>query len=240
MKGRRERLYEWDDKSIQWYKNAVEYRSFHQDVAEMVLSRLPEHPRVCDIGCGIGALTRHLAPKCRSVLAMDLNPKPLEHLKRELEKRGITNVQVTADDFEKAEAPEEKYDAAIFCLAGGVRVFIEAGKKWSDKLFFIENATDKRSFSSVGERSKEVYYNEDIDYLKTSGLKFEYKFFTAPFGQVFRDRDDAIAFMRHYDKGENDSDITAFLNANLIKIDHPEFPLYLPNEKPLVLIEVDV
>ena len=181
------------------------------------------------------------APK-KLLIVTDSNVEPLyaDEVKRELEKRGITNVQVTADDFEKAEAPEEKYDAAIFCLAGGVRVFIEAGKKWSDKLFFIENATDKRSFSSVGERSKEVYYNEDIDYLKTSGLKFEYKFFTAPFGQVFRDRDDAIAFMRHYDKGENDSDITAFLNANLIKIDHPEFPLYLPNEKPLVLIEVDV
>lgn len=240
MKGRRERLYEWDDKSIQWYKNAVEYRSFHSDVADMVLKRLPEMPKVCDIGCGIGALTKHLAPRCGKVLAMDLNPKPLEHLKGELEKRGITNVQVMADDFEKAQVPRVKYDAAVFCLAGGVRVFIEAGKKWSDKLFFIENATDRRSFSSVGERSKEVYYNEDIAYLKTSGLKFEYQFFTAPFGQVFRDRDDAVAFMHHYDKGENDGDINTFLDENLIHIDNPEFPLYLPNEKPLVLIEVDI
>ena len=240
MSSKRERLYSWDDKSMSWYINAVNYRSFHSDVAEMMLKKLPPRPRVCDIGCGIGALTRHLAPRCESVLAMDLNPKPIAYLNGELQRHHVTNVRAVTDDFEKAAPPEKKYDAAVFCLAGGVSVFLELGKSWADRLFFVENATDKRSFSSVGKRGKEIYYNEDLELLKSSGLKFEHTFFTAPFVQVFRDLQDAMMFMRHYDKGENDEEINAFLDEHLEKINHPEFSLYLPNEKPLIMLYVEL
>ena len=33
MSSGRERLYAWDDKSLKWYVNAVEYGSFHRVVA---------------------------------------------------------------------------------------------------------------------------------------------------------------------------------------------------------------
>lgn len=239
MSSRRERLYSWDDKSMQWYINAVNYQSFHSVAAEMILKALPENPAVCDIGCGVGALTMHLAPHCRNVLAMDLNSKPLFYLEEEMARRGHTNVDVVCGDFDDTGAPKEKYDAAIFCLAGSVPDFLGRGFMWANKVFFIENATDKRSFSAVGKREKEMYCNEDIKYLERIGAKFKAEFFTAPFGQVFVDREDAENFMRHYDKFESEGDIQEFLDSKLVEIDHTEFSLYMPNEKPLVLIEVE-
>lgn len=239
MSSRRERLYSWDDKSMQWYINAVNYQSFHSVAAEMILKELPENPTVCDIGCGVGALTMHLAPRCRNVLAMDLNSKPLFYLEEEMARRGYTNVDVVCGDFDDTGAPKEKYDAAIFCLAGSVPDFLGRGFMWAEKVFFIENATDKRSFSAVGKREKEMYCNEDIKYLERVGVKYKAEFFTAPFGQVFVDREDAENFMRHYDKFESEADIGEFLDSKLVEIDHPTFSLYMPNEKPLVLIEAE-
>lgn len=239
MSSGRERLYSWDEKSMAWYINAVNYQSFHSVVSEMILSKLPENPVVCDIGCGVGALTMHLAPKCKNVLAMDLNSKPLVYLEEEMLRRGHNNVEVVCGDFDDTGAPEEKYDAAIFCLAGGVPNFLGRGLMWADKVFFVENATDKRSFSSRGKREKEMYCNEDMAYLDRIGVKYKATFFTAPFGQVFVDRKDAEDFMHHYDKFESEADIQEFLDKKLVHIDHPQFSLYMPNEKPLVLFEIE-
>lgn len=238
MSSKRERLYAWDKKSMQWYENAVDYRSFHTDAAEMILAGLPEAPSVCDIGCGIGALALPLAEKCSRVLAMDLNPVPLAVLERRAAAHGLANITAVADDFETAEPPKKRFDAAVFCLAGGVPAFLDKGFLWADKLFFIENATRTRSFSSVGSQAKEMYCHEDLSYLKERGVRFTYRFFTAPFGQVFVDRADAEDFMHHYDKGETEEDIRHFLDEHLQPVCHPGYSLFLPNEKPLLFIEI--
>lgn len=235
MSSRRERLYSWDDKSMKWYINAVEYESFHSVVAEKMKSILKETSRIVDVGCGIGALVRYLAPAFEHVTAIDLNQKPIDYLKS-LEYK---NVETICGDFDSLPVPQQKYDAAVFCLAGGVKDFIDKGFMWADKLFFVENATTLRSFSSVGERKKEMYYNEDIDYLTSKKANFRYEFFSAPFGQVFYDRADAEAFMRHYDKAETDEDIERFLDERLVSIEHEKYTLYMENIKPLIMIEVE-
>ena len=238
MRSKRERLYAWDKKSMQWYENAVNYRSFHTDAVKMILADLPEAPSVCDIGCGIGALALPLAEKCSRVLAMDLNPIPIAALERRAAARGFSNITAVTADFETADPPSKRFDAAVFCLAGGVPTFLEKGFLWADKLFFIENATKNRSFSSVGSQTKEVYYHEDLEYLTEMGCSFTHRFFTAPFGQVFVDRADAEAFMHHYDKGETEEDIQRFLDEHLQPVSEPGYSLFLPNEKPLLFIEI--
>ena len=238
MSSGRERLYAWDDKSMQWYCNAVEYRSFHREVADYMLEDLPKNPTVCDVGCGIGALTLQLAGRCRHITALDLNAKPTAYLRRLAAERGLKDIDVITGDFLQMEAPAEKYDGLVLCLAGGVERFLSAASAWSDTLFFVENATNHRSFSSVGRQTKEMYYNEDLKLLQSMGIRHSYRFFNAPFGQVFTDRADAEAFMHHYNKGESEASIQAALEARLQPLNHPKYKLFMPNEKPLLMITI--
>jgi len=203
-----------------------------------MLEDLPEKPSVCDVGCGIGALTLQLAPSCSRITALDLNPKPVACLAETLSRENIQNVTALAGDFLTLPEPEKPFDGAVFCLAGGVETFLETGFRWADTLFFVENATSQRSFSSVGRQNKETYFNEDLNLLKQMGVPHSYRFFNAPFGQVFTDRADAEAFMHHYNKGESEESIQAALNARLEALDHPDFKFYMPNEKPLLMITI--
>ena len=234
----RERLYAWGPDALRWYKNAVSYRSFHKEVAEYMLEDLPVLPSVVDVGCGIGALAMWLAPRCSRVTALDLNPVPVDSLRQEIARTGLDKVEALVCDFLSAPPPREKYDGAVFCLAGGTDAFLETGMRWADTLFFVENATSQRSFSSVGAQTKETYFSDDLEHLEKLGVPFSYRFFTAPFGQVFTDQADAEAFMRHYNPDEPESSIRASLEARLRPLDHPVFSLFLPNEKPLLMITV--
>ena len=232
----KERLYSWSENTIRWYSNAVSFRSFHREVAEYRLKDLPPSPSVVDGGCGIGALVMHLAPHCGRLAAMDLNPAAISYLRKQLNRRGLSRVETIAGDFLTAAPPQNRFDGAVFCLAGGVDVFLDTGFQWADTLFFVENATNQRSFSSVGVQTKETYFNDDLNRLQELGIPHSYRFFTAPFGQVFTDRSDAEAFMRHYNPDESEASIQASLNARLQPLDHPLFNFYIPNEKPLLMI----
>lgn len=234
----KERLYSWGENTIRWYSNAISFRSFHSEVAKFMLEDLPSSPSVVDVGCGIGALVMHLAPHCGRLAAMDLNPAAIAYLRRQLNRRGLSRVETFADDFLSAAPPENKFDGAVFCLAGGVDIFLDTGFQWADTLFFVENATNQRSFSSVGVQTKETYFNDDLNRLQELGIPHSYRFFTAPFGQVFTDRSDAEAFMRHYNPDESEASVQASLNARLQPLDHPVFKFFIPNEKPLLMITV--
>lgn len=238
MSSGQERLYAWDDNCLQWYAHAVEYRSFHQEVAEFMRQDLPSRPSLCDVGCGIGALTLQLAPHCRHITAIDLHPKPISYLQEQAAARGLANISAYAEDFLTLPVPDEPYDGVVFCLAGGVEQFLEKGRQWGKTLFFVENATSQRSFSSVGAQTKETYFNHDLQLLTDLGIPHSYRFFTAPFGQVFTDRSDAEAFMHHYNPDEPEASIQAALKARLQPIDHPKFKLFMPNEKPLLMITI--
>ncbi len=234
----KERLYSWGENAIRWYSNAISYRSFHKEVAEYMLEDLPSSPSVVDVGCGIGALVMHLAPHCGRLTAMDLNPAAIAYLRKQLNRRGLSRVETRTDDFLSAPTPSERYDGAVFCLAGGVDMFLDTGFQWADTLFFVENATNQRSFSSVGVQTKETYFSDDLKRLQELGIPYSYRFFTAPFGQVFTDRSDAEAFMRHYNPEESEASVQASLSARLQPLDHPVFKFYIPNEKPLLMITV--
>ncbi len=240
MSSGRERLYAWDDKSLEWYVNAVEYGSFHRIVAEKMLKVLPEKPTVCDVGCGTGALALCLAEHCGNITAVDLNRKPIDYLKSTVRERGIENIRPICADFEFVENPREKYDAVVFCLAGGISHFYEKAEKWGNNLFFIENATNRRSFSMSGKTGKETYFMDDIKFLSDREEDFTADFFTAPFGQVFETREEAWNFMRHYDRDEPSDNIWHYLEEHLLEINSGKFRYYLPCDKKLVMLSIKI
>src|SRR5437867_2372810 len=86
-------------KSLDWYRAAHGIRS---DIEiQTVLSHLRLRPglHVLDMGCGVGRITLAMAPRVRSVTAVDISPKNIEVLRRHASERGLTNITARVSDM---------------------------------------------------------------------------------------------------------------------------------------------
>lgn len=70
-----------------------------------VLARATPATTVLDVGAGTGRQTLRLAPHVGRVIAVEPSPAMREFLTREVEKRGLTNVQIVPDRWQDAEVP---------------------------------------------------------------------------------------------------------------------------------------
>jgi SAM-dependent methyltransferase len=81
-----------------------------------LLSYLPTRcGRVLEVGCGHGAITRHLAPRAESVLAIDLSPGMI----RLAEKLSAAhpNLEYRVADVTTADLPEAGFDVVLSATA---------------------------------------------------------------------------------------------------------------------------
>ena len=62
-----------------------------------------------EIGAGSGVITSALSHRVRQVIAVEPDAVTAKKLRENLEKRGITNVQVVEKDFLEMELPKEPY-----------------------------------------------------------------------------------------------------------------------------------
>jgi len=76
---------------------------------------------VLEVGCGPGFFTvpaAHIVGEEGSVLALDVNPVAVEHVRRKIEEAGVTNARVIVADAARTELPEGGFDLAfVFGLA---------------------------------------------------------------------------------------------------------------------------
>ena len=86
-----------------WYGEELE-------VIDRVYRRLADS-RVLEVGCGDGNLTWKIAPRCRSLLACDMDPAAVALTARRLEELALTNVELRACG---AEAVTGSFDVVFF------------------------------------------------------------------------------------------------------------------------------
>ncbi|HEX3469520.1 MAG TPA: class I SAM-dependent methyltransferase [Candidatus Elarobacter sp.] len=111
-----ERLYAVSDDPWSFATSRYELDKYDDTVAALG----PHYPRALEIGCSVGVLTRLLAPRCGSLLAVDINERAL-HAARE---RCADLANVT---FARAVLPHD-YPPGRFDLV----VLSEVGYYWSD------------------------------------------------------------------------------------------------------------
>lgn len=70
-------------------------------------SNLKKRDTVIEIGAGSGVITGALAHRVRYIIAIEPDPATAEKLKKNLEKRQITNVDVIEQDFLDYRLPED-------------------------------------------------------------------------------------------------------------------------------------
>ncbi len=96
-----------------WDRLRAEVYGAHMGV-EALLALVPPEWTVADLGCGTGALAADLAPRVRSVVAVDQSAAMLRGARKRL--AGLPNVRIEEARLESLPLPDASCDAAIATL----------------------------------------------------------------------------------------------------------------------------
>ena len=237
-----EKLYTWSPEKISWYADACQYsgNDRNQKLASAVFDALPQSPCICDIGCGIGALSLEMQKKAEMVTAVDINGDALRYLQNLVKCGGYKNIEVLEGDFLELEPPSRKADCLVFCMAGGSH-FLEQAQRWTNSKVIIINEVSRRcSFASKPKISAKYDGGQQSSQLKEAGYKFEETVIETSFGQPFRNFEDAVRFLSCYDREGSREEIERMLSEQLEETGREDFPLYLPTDKKYYFYIVDM
>ena len=238
-----ERAFEWSADKIRWYCDASVYHRNDrtQKIAAALLGELPEKPRVCDVGCGVGFLSLELAKGAREVLSLELNENALAVLQREIQNRGVTNITPLRADFDEQSPVGEPFDGMVLCMFGGMFEYVALAEHWlsaQGKTFFITGTSKRRCFSANGVASSNDSLEDMRRYLADNGYSWSESLIPTSFGQPLASLEEARRFMRAYDKLSTDEEIAIDLKKRLIETGESEFPLYLPADKEYIMFTI--
>ncbi|MDO4812886.1 MAG: class I SAM-dependent methyltransferase [Eubacteriales bacterium] len=226
----------WTPDTVRFQKDAAEYGSYHQSLAAHVAAYLPPDARICDAGCGLGFLSRALAPHCAHVTAVDSEPLALDVLRKDTPE----NVEVFEGDVFML-SPDKHFDAMVFCFFGNMEeTLLLAKKHCRGKVIVIKRSWSHHRFSLSQEPLQKYTSDETEQFLRTRGISFTRENLTLDMGQPLRSKEDAVRFFTVYNRG-NEPSVISFKNieGRLQKTDDPVFPYYLPQEKPLGIFSFD-
>lgn len=221
----------WTPEIIRYLLAAAEHCQYYTELARRLAPYLSASDRVCDAGCGVGLLSQALLPYCREVVAADRSAAALEELRRRV--AGQPGLRLQLGDI-AALPPEEPYDAMVFCLFGGVEEALSlAARQCEGTVLLVRRDYTHHQFSSGGRLSGQTAADMEAA-LARRGIRCQTQRFTLEFGQPFRSLDDAEAFFRLYSRDGQIPD-RASLVRRLVDSGRADYPLYLPNPKPLCL-----
>lgn len=233
-------MFSWDAEKIRFLRDASEYSPFNDTLAVRAAACFSKEAHVCDAGCGLGYLSLALSALCARVTAVDTAPEALLVLRENLERRGVSNVAVwEADAF---SLPEDAFfDGMAFCFFGGTEEILHSVKAHCRKkaVLFKKNWATHR-FTAKETPLLRFTFSDTCKELAALHIPYESDSFALEMGQPFRSLSDAEAFFRLHDRTDGGESLTKeALHARLIETGSPEFPFYLPSERPVGMIVLD-
>lgn len=230
----------WYKDMVRFMRDASEYGTYNQELASLLSPNLTKEMRICDCGSGLGYLSLALAPYAGHVTSVEKNPDAAAVLRDNCRKFGIDNITSVCASLQEA-APEEKYDAMVYCFFGGIHEILAAAKEQCRGSVFIITRNYRTHRFSVGSHPTGSYgYRRASDVLTQLDIPFEEQIFELEFGQPFRCPEDARTFYEIYSKDEDKTAITdEFLAQKLISTGREDFPLYMPHRRKLAIIKFE-
>ena len=222
----------WTPDTVRFQRDAAQYGTYHKTLATHLAAYLPPDAHICDAGCGLGDLSRALAPYCKCVTAVDSSALALAVLRENRPE----NVEIREADIFTL-LPAGRYDAMIFCFFAAMDdALLLAKKHCRGKVIVIKRGWTQHRFSPQNESARRDACKEAEQYLRTRGISFSREDLTLDMGQPFRSKEDAVRFFAAYG---NEAVTFSDVEARLVKTLDTTFPYYLPLEKPLGIFVFD-
>ena len=226
----------WTPDTVRFQRDAAQYGSYHQTLAKHLAAHLPPDAHICDAGCGLGYLSRALAPFCKRVTAIDSSAMALAVLRENTPK----NVEIREGDIFTL-SPDAQYDAMVFSFFGTMdETLLLARKHCRGKVILVKRGWTQHRFSLAPAPVQRYTSSETEQYLRVRGIPFAHETLLLDMGQPFRSKEDAVRFFSAYGQA-GESSVISFENiaSRLQKTDNSVFPYYLPQEKPLGIFSFD-
>ena len=228
-------MFQWTDESIDWWKRAVPYSDYYKILIRIFREYLSRDETIFDIGCGLGNVSLELSPFVRRIKGFDINERVLNEFKKEIQRRGIDNISVSSEKWEKFKEP--KCDTVIACSFGIMKNDLNSFLKIARKQVLVVRGRKEDPGMPVLPQGKEYRAGEEEKYLQEQKIPYYKRIVYAEFGQPLRSREEAVEFVRFY--GMNDEEkINAFLDNKLITLQQGRDRYFLPNRKEVVIFVI--
>lgn len=104
------------DQIAEDYGYAVDETLAAQLKYRLVLRHLPDNARVLDVGCANGLHLRKVAPHCRRITGIDINPRMLELAREMVERDRLENAEVLEMSATSLSFEDASFDGA-YCFS---------------------------------------------------------------------------------------------------------------------------
>lgn len=222
----------WNRDAVRFMRDASEYGSHYELLADELMRWLPRDGHVCDAGCGLGYLSQALARRCRRVTAVDRSEAAISALK---ERNPAKNIDIHCADVFQLR-PEPPYDAMTFCYFGRTQEVLRTAKRQcSGPVVMVKRDCNEHRFSVL----QKTQIHRDVrtaaeELLQNLGIPFQSERLELEFGQPFRSFEDALAFYRLYNPDREIS--PQWVSERLTRTGRSDFPLYLPETRRMAIL----
>ncbi len=222
-------MFLWKPKMIDYMKDAYEFHSAHDRLAEKLENYLPKNAHVCDAGCGLGYFSLAISKRCRRVTAIDIAPAPLKILRQNVIDLGYHNIEIVQGDILKAP-PTKPYDVMVFCFYGTVKETLKIAKKQCNgTVIMLKKNSAFHRFSLTKQEACRHTYKNAREQLEQYEMPFSYESFSIEMGQPFKSIEDAVDFYRLYCRdGHPEAIRVKEVSDKLMRSTSEVFPYYLP------------
>ena len=218
----------WTEESAAWLWRTYRHGMAAKALCDRIAPRLKANARVCDAGCGVGALSLELARRGFCVTALDLSPVALGQLQG-CEDAALERIDVLCADAH-AHTPDLPYDAMVFSFFGSMEQCLTMARRCcTGDVFYISRDYDMHRFSVGSHPVRYSGYRQAREMLDRLGIAYEAAEFEMDMGQPFTDLEEARRFSLLYSRDDPDMITDEFLRNRLVPQKDAVYPLYLPH-----------
>lgn len=118
------RMSRWTPEIVRFMEDAARFTPYFSTIAALVRAVMPEGGLLCDAGCGMGQLSRELAPWAGRIDAIDASPAAIAYVRAHLRGPACERIAPRVGDFASLGArhgQEPVYDCMAFSLSASPR-----------------------------------------------------------------------------------------------------------------------